>query len=368
MAYIIRSDAAMRNPENAVGNIHGFYGPSDYRAMLDFSHQMYLVDGESVAFGDVCSLARSGVARYLDVHGRIREAAENAPRFHAYTELQESGLLLEQATTNYCTGDANGSSFSAPNASAHLCVSWAGKGAVSPVATGLTLVAEVFESGRTSRFYSRSGAVSGTISVTGEVSEVMVTNSNFDTSYVPHGGTRSGETLKLVGVPLSILASGTGTILCRFALAPDNGASARNAYIGLSNSAAPHGGLEIDVSLRYTGLGTGEIVAHADGAASNVGVQIARNLGNRSNIAIVGGYFSGFGANAGIISYGQAGSDTAAAAGATPPTAIDEVYIGTLRTGMISNAPQLGAVLTHCIVYDRMVSNDEAFDLATFGT
>lgn len=370
MAYIIKSDAPLANPANAVGNIHGYYGPSDYKAMLDFTHRVFKVNGIERDFSDVLALSRPSEGRAFDVLGRENVVAAGQPRYHAMPTLRENGLLLENAVTNGADSDADGAAFSVANSSNRICLSWSGSGSVALSATGVAPSGPLREeSGRKAQFYSRSGAVTGTINVTGNVSNVMVHNGDYAASYVSHGQSRSADALQVIGDARALVAGGTGSILCRFAFLPDDGISLRNLdALALYNSAAPHGALTAEATYKYNGLGTGEVRAHADNAAINSSTQIARNLGNRNDIAIIGNYFSGFGQSAGVMCYGQAGSDTAANAGATPPTAFDQIHVGNFPAGMVSSSQIPGVVLTHIVIYDRMVSDDEAFDMAVFGS
>lgn len=366
MAYIIKSDATLNTPANAVGNIHGYYGPQDYRAILDFSHGIYELDGVANALSDLLSFTRASEARYVDVLGRERVAAGNEPRIHAIKESGVVGLLLERAHENYCTGDADGATFSATASGLNLCLSWSGTGSVS--IAGLTLIREVVEAGRTNRFYTRSGAVAGTITVTGTVQNVMVTNSAYAPAYVPHGVNKPDDLVQFAAPLLGLVSGGTGTLLARFALLSDDGNDNRDVdMFSLYNSSAPQGGISTQVGYKYSGLGTGEVQVHPDGAAMNGGTQVARNLGNRPQTMVEGVYFDGFGATAGIMCYGQAGKGIAVNEGATPPTAFDQVNIGRLAPGVVSSSTVAGLVLTHLVIYDRMVSDTEADGMALFG-
>ncbi|MBH9537537.1 hypothetical protein [Novosphingopyxis sp. YJ-S2-01] len=361
MTLITKSDARLVNPAAAIGNIHGFYGAQDYRAMLDFSHQIYRVDGEEKSFSDIVNLVRGGSdAQYLDSLGRYRTVSGNAPRYHMIPEKNEVGLLLEKETRNFLESDADGASFTATDAGEDILVSWRGSGTVTPNASDLALRREVKAGQRTARFYTRSGLKTGTVTVSGEARDIMVTNSNSARTFVPHLATRSKDDFALRGVPFDIVKSGAATLLMRFAFMPDNGNTRRTVFLLLRNDNAPNGLIRILSQYNRTGLDEGSISVVQDGGPSLAEATpplIARNLGNFNGNPIVGAYFSGFGARAGIISHGQAGQNTAASVSRTPPTAI---------TSMFLDAPD--AILTHAVIYDRMVSDDEAFDLAVFGS
>lgn len=366
MAIVLKSNARLNPSVTPVGNLHGYSGPSDYRAMLDFTHQRYLLDGQHLSFSQALSFTRTSTGSYLDVFGRTKIAPANMPRFNHIPESLEAGLLLETSLTNYVTAQTNGAAFSAPASSAKIVLSWSGTGTVSLVAAGVTLGATSVEGARTHRFYTRSGAISGTISITGDVYNIMIANSNSATSYVKYGTPLAEDNLTLSPATLALISGGAGTILCRYVYLADGGLTNRLMHpVVLYNGTAPRGGLLASTEHKYAGLSTGEVKVFSDGAAVNIGTQVARNLGNKPLVGVIAGiYFSGFGAQAGIISHGQAGRGAAATAGVTPPTAFTGAYFGRAPLGMLSAALNPGAILTHCVIYDRMVTDDEAFDMA----
>lgn len=149
MAFIIKSDAAMRSGRGRPENIHGFHGPQDYHAMLDFTHEQYIVQGKQRKFDEVVGFQRGAEATYVDVLGREHIARGNEPRIHTLTERRERGLLLERSKSNGATGDEHGAPFSVDNSSYPLVLSWRGNGDVSlDTSSALTMIAEGQESGR----------------------------------------------------------------------------------------------------------------------------------------------------------------------------------------------------------------------------
>lgn len=368
MAYIIKSDVSLSNSANAVGNIHGYYGPSDYAAMLDFSHGIYTVDGVDVDLSDVVSMTRASTGEGRDQLGRNITFAANTPRFHTVPELGMTGIVLENGHTNYAEGDTDGSAFTAPNASELIVLSWEGTGTVSLTSSDtFAETASGVEAGRNYVLHSRTGEVSGTISVTGDVSRVMVTNAINNSTYVPHGETFSTEVLRLIGDAASKLTDGTGAILLRFGFLGNGDYPNREIGFGLLNDSDPNGGIYAEVAYKYSSNGTGEVRLVADSGAINSGVWVARNLGSRPVVGIAGLYFENFGETAGVICYGQAGSDTAANAVATAPTAFGDVVLSKVPSGMVSGSKPGGIVLTHVVVYDRAITDTEALKMATFG-
>lgn len=233
----------------------------------------------------------------------------------------------------------------------------------------LTLVKTSIVNDRTTKFYSRapSGENTGTLSITGSAYDLMLSNSYGAPTFTPLNTTMEEDDLSLSSGLVSLVAGGTGTILCRFVYQPDDGsANRRSAPVTLLNDAAPNGGLRAFVEHQSTAMRSGRVEVFPDGAAVNGGTVITNTLGNKTDAFMSGVYFEGFGAKAGIICHGQAYSDTSANAGIVPPSAFSRVTIGKTPLGMAtSGVASPGYMLTHCVVYDRMVSDDEAFDMAT---
>lgn len=366
MAHVIKSNSILNNPANAIGNIHNYYGAPDYVGMLDFSNGIYKVNGVKKSITDVIAVNRPSEANYLDIFREFKTVGNNEARITYIPELGESGLLTELEHTNYVTSDANGASFTAKPSSSDLYISWEGTGTVAPAAE-LTLRREVKEGGRTHRFYERSGEVTSTIVVTGTVSKVMVTNSSRAVSYVEPLKTVSSDIVTLAGQLKTMLSGGEGTILCRIVMPEDNGFTANDFYMAAANPDAVGGGVLATATFKKTGINTASVSVMSDNAAINSGVQQARVLGNTNRVSIVGFTFSGNGAETGVISYGQAGFGNTTESPVTPPTALTEFYLGTIPIGMRSFTTTKEAVITHCVVYDRILTEKEASDAAFFG-
>lgn len=366
MSAIIKSNSTLNNTANAIGNIHSYYGAPDYVGMLDFSNGIYKVNGVKKSIGDVLAVNRPNTASYLDRFREMKTVGANQPRVTYMAELGEGGLLIEGAHTNFVTSDANGAAFTAKNAGEDIYVSWEGTGTVTPAAA-LTLRREFKEGGRTHRFYNRTGEVTSTVVVTGDVSKVMVTNSSRVVSYLAPLQVGAADVVQLTGQLKAILSSGKGTIICRIVLPNDNGIGGNDFYIAALNSAAPGGGILGSAAYAKTGLNTSRVVVLADGGAINSGVQQARNLGNTSKVSIVGITFSGNGSNTGILSYGQAGFGNTTQTPVAAPSALNEFYLGTAPSGMLSTQSTKDAVITHCVIYDRILTAAEASEAAFFG-
>lgn len=367
MAFIIKSNSRLASSANSIGNIHSFYAAPDYRVMLDFSNGIYKVDGNKKNISDVVLVSRASTATYLDVFGEQKEVGFNMPRISYLPESSESGLLIETTAENKVTGDANGSSFTVINASEDLYVSWSGAGTVTPIVSGVTLRREVISGNRTHRFYTRTSALTGTIAVTGNVSEVMVANSLYARSYLKPLQKGFSDVVRFAPLVKQVLSGGKGTILCRFILSEGTGRDNHVFHIAAVNSTALGGSVLASTTYKSAGLGEASVSVAPNDAAINTGVRQARLLGNRNKTAIMGMAFSAFGASTGIIAYGQSGFGNTASNPATPPTTLDEVYLGTAIAGILSFQQTANAVLTHCIVYDRVLTPEEANEAAFFG-
>ncbi len=364
MALVLKSNSSLKPSVSPVGNIHGYSGPSDYRAMLDFTCQRYRLDGSDLSFDDVATLTRNSKGRYTDIFGRWQEADFNEPRFHYMAEEGEAGVLLEGGVTNGLTSSANGASFSVANAGTKVTLSFAGTGDATISGAGITSLGTTFYGGgRTHKVYNRSGPASGTISVSGDVEEAMVYNGTTYYAYTPFGTVVSGETLRLSESMVALIAGGTGTIICRYKFTPDANVDRSVNPVSIRNGNSPAGGINAGVAARASGLGTSSVSVFADASAANTGEQVTSILGNRPPASIGGMFFSGFGANLGIIANGQAARGVPTSV--TPPTALTEIYLGIAAPGMYSFASSPNAILTHCVIYDRMVSDEEAFNMST---
>ncbi len=365
MAFLIKSDAVMTNKKNAVGNIFNYYGAQDYAAMADFARQIYVVNGVQKGFDDLFKYQRSSVGYFYSTLKKEERSLLNDPRIHSSSINQESGLLLEASITNFLNEGVDQESFVAVNSSYPVLLSWVGSGEVDIVNTSSVSLNKSFvESGRNFKFYNRTGQVSGNIQIVGQAENIVVCNSAHATPFVDYGATKSADYLEFSDEMVSLISSGDGSVVMRFALLEDDGDEVRYFDAIAYNSQSPAGGIRLDVAYRYGGQGTGIVAVHSDNASLNSSENAGRNLGNRSSVAVAGMYFEDFGQTAGVICYGQASEKTVAA---TPPSQIDEFHIGQLPGGVVSSSTQAGVILTHVVVYDRKMTEDEAFNASVFG-
>jgi hypothetical protein len=365
MAHIIRSNSKLNNPANSVGNIHNYYGPTDYKAMLDFTSNVYKVDGVKKKISEVITLTRSSEDSYLDMFGNLKWASANQPRIAYLPELNESGLLIEPGGRNLLASQANGTAFTAPNSSEKLCVSWEGSGAVTLVADGISVFETHKAFNRTYVFYNRTGAVSGTISVSGDVKNVMLYSGNHTTTYRRPNTTSAtpADVTRLHDSIASLLSTGSATILCRFVEIIGTNGLQTTDYIVALNSAAPNGSIYSTTRISDASVQTANLNIGADGAAVNRAVQATSVVGNTREVNVMGLMYENKGANVGLISYGQLVTKTG---NLNTPSNLDQYYLGTPPNGLVTSQFR-GAILTHCVVYDRMLTEEEARNVTFMG-
>lgn len=364
MAYIIKSNVALNNPANSLGDVSGYMGTPDFRVMLDFASGKYTVDGVDQSINDVISVEQSLVRSYLDFLGRKHLSSPNTPRITYMPESNEMGLAIEGGLNNFLLGN----SFTTANASEHLCVSWEGAGNVTLNATGTTLFATLKEFGRTFNFYTRTGVVTGTVSTTGDVSDVMVTNSNTTHLYKPYAsGINPYDVVKLKGLAKAVATSSNATILCRFIIHESAAANKPYAFsISVSNGVNPAGGILGVINRNSTNTSSSQVKVMPDGAPLNGGAVIATVVGNTNKVNIGGVSWKNKGAEASVIASGQVSNGLASSKSITPPSQLNDVYLGS-GNGVMSSSGFLGFTLTHCVIYDRQLSDEEVFNSAFFG-
>lgn len=353
MTYIIRSNSRLKLKENSVGNIHKFYAAQDYKAMLDFKNNIYLVDGVNKDISDVITTNGTREGSYQDLNGEYKKVPPKTPRLGGFISMGEGGVYLDFAYANALTSSDNGAAFTLTNSSERVYLSWAGTGTVS--IDSLALHSELDFMGRKHVFYNRSGGISGTIQVVGDVSKVMVSNSNVITSYTD-SPIREGSSVSINKALVSQYLNGKGTIVCRFASAP-NTLGTFNYTINAMNENAPEGKLEATYQIATSSIGTAELYVYKDGGVFADRVRQVALIGSGSDISIVGLTYSGNGANTGLISYGQSNFGSSVTSGAVPPSAINDVVI---------SAGNL-VVMTHCVIFDRILTPEEAQKISFFG-
>ena len=364
MAHIIRSNSKLNNTANSVGNIHNYYGPTDYRAMLDFTSNVYKVDGVKKNISEVITLTRSSEDSYLDILGNLRWASANQPRVTYLPELNESGLLIDSTSINYLISQANGAAFTAPNSSEKLVVSWEGSGTVNLVADGISVFETHKAYNRTYVFYNRTGAVTGTISVSGDVKNIMVDSKEYTSTYGRHNTTTAvAEVARLHDSIASLLSTGSATILCRFVeLIGINGRQSTN-YIVAFNSAAPSGSVFSTTRINDAYVQTADVRIGTDGAATDEAVSVTSVVGNTREVNIMGLMYENKGEKVGLISYAQLVTKTG---NLNTPSNLDQYYLGRPPNGLVTSQFR-GAILTHCVVYDRMLTEEEARNVTFMG-
>ena len=364
MAYIIKSNATLRNPENAVGNIFGYYGADDYKGMLDFSNNIYLVNGVKKSINEVIDVSRANASSVTNIFGEYTEVSSNTPRISYSNSLNVAGLITESRNTNFATGSDNGSSFTITDAVEDIYLSWYGTGNVVLNTTGLTLRTEFSSGNRTHKFYARSGGKIGTITVTGEVSNIVIANSNNIRSFTPYNQIAFADEVRLVGALRDMLRSGTGTIICRYALLPDSNRGFRNSFYLSAKNADKAGGVHLIVDDGTIGINTAEVKTNSDNTIA--GVQQAHILGSNAKVAVAGLMFKNNGAESGLLAYNQAGFGKLSDNSGVAPTTLTEFFLG-LTKGTDKGNTTTNAIITHCVVYDRVLSEAEATKAATFG-
>lgn len=350
----------------SVGNVHGNLGPSDYVAMLDFARGEYFTNLAGVRkdylVDQVVSVTRNSVGSYLDEFGVWRSSPASTPRVHRMQDLGVAGLLLEDARANYAASAANGATVTIPgaNAATAIMLSYYGTGDVSLTSASLTLQTSYVVAGRTVKEYGRSGslAISATLAVTGEVTRVQCEQDNahgnrpwrYASSFIEPGASRDAEVCELKDPIVALLAGGKGSVVLREILMPwnFNGPTLQQRVIPATlqfNNKTTLGGIIATRSAYSTQVGTDDVNSSLDGPPSAYVRRTGLN-GNLARSTVQGLMFNGNGADVGIISYGQVNIATGTGVTFSTP---NRIAIGTH-----------GGIITHAIVYDRMLSAPEA--------
>lgn len=365
MTYVIKSNATLENTAAAVGNIHNFDGASDYRAMLDFSNNIYKVNGDFVGINDAINVSRSTIATYKDIFGNTKIAASNQPRVGYFKDYDSSGLIVERAITNVLTSQSDASAFTLPNSTESACISWEGVGTASLVASGITLAKESEFGGRKYKFYTRTGAVTGTISITGNVKDISVHNGSNAYSYIPPSTTKNVEMASLAGSAKALATSKDITIITR-TLLPVSHATILGNYIALANSKSPQGAIFSVGLYNPTAVSASDIFVLPDGAGANNQKKAGGVAGTTPTFAVEALVSKNYGAEVAMLSRGQVTKNTTANIPAVPPTGMTDIYLANVPSGIVTSR-FYGGVITHCIVYDRALTDRELLNLSFFG-
>lgn len=348
-----------------VGSVHGDISAMDFRGMLDFSRgEYYTVTGgvrQDYGIGAAITDSRTSAAPYYDADGVLRSAAPNVPRIHSTQGT--AGLLLTPARTNLLTSGADGTVLVFGAFSDPVILSFMGSGDATLNSANLTLSDTFRSSGRTTKVYARSvsTAFNATLSTTGSVSEVQAERAPGALSSTPFMGYNTAiaiDTVSLSAPFTSLFAGGKGTIVVRSVYLP-SGVNDSRAYepIGL-RSASALGGLYHRVSASKSSIGTDNVYTANDGSALNGGTSRAQVTGNWRDSHVNGLAFSGYGDSAGVISRGQYAKATGLGAQFGE---ITSAYIGGEPAHWSTGAgTRTCGIITHCIIYDRMLSDAEA--------
>lgn len=372
MAVILKSNLAARK---TIGNIHGWTGPQDYVAMLDFNQGRYftIVDGQRTDLTpeQAFTLTRSSLGTYTDVTGTLRTASANQPRMQYLEEYGLTGVAVDQAMTNLAPNGSDGAAISVPAASTSMRVFVtfdATTGDAGVTAPELTLEKQwTLPNGRIVKSFTRSvsTAFTAALEVTGDASDITVTSGSVNPRcFIPYESTRAVERLTLGESVKALLSGGDGAVIARAIYYPIPLAQSRAGNMIAVKSGVGQGGLYARVSSSTTVNGTDGGFSAADGAGLNGATNRTGNIiGSWRDQHIKGLTWAGFGDSLGMMSYGQYAYATDI--GVTI-SGIDDIYIGG-DAGSVSSTSLLGGIITHVIVYDRMLSVDEALLAANVG-
>lgn len=363
MTLILRSD---RRALNSLGSATGFTGPLDFAAMLDFSRGDYFkMSGGSrvdLRIDQAVTVARStpGVVRRAD--GTRFTVPSNTPRISYNQKYGMSGLLIEANLQNLVTNPGNGSPVTIPSVSGFVVLSYEG-GDASLTHANLTLVDTFIAEGRTCKLYSRAaGTYVATLNVSGGATDVQAVSRPTNSGYYPghflgYGGAQGLETAQLGPDIVALLAGGNYSVIAQIVM-NKAGANALN-YCDMMRavSSSPYGGPAARTIRTTSANGTDAARTAANGAAATAGTIAASVTGTWNDVAVIGLTCQGNGATAGIISYGQyaKGSGTASSAPAS-------FYIGSAPTPV--GAWPVGGIIARMAIYDRMLTDDEAWGVA----
>lgn len=364
MALVLRSN---NRALNHLGEVNGFTGPSDYVAMLDFAGGSYFrMSGGSrvdMTIGEAINFTRAspGVVRRPDMS--LYTVPPNTPRISYNSAHGMSGLLIESALTNIITAPVNGSSVSVPASSGFVVLSFNG-GDASLSHANLTLVESYVAEGRTCKRYSRSSssAFAATLSVAGASNIQAVVRANgegyYPGNFLGYGGTQDADLAVLSPALVSLIAGGDYTIVMQVLMNAAGGNSLSYVEPIRVVSASPYGGAMVRSSRSTTSNGTDTASTAIDGAAATVaGATVRATLsGTWNDNAVFGLACQNNGDSVGIMSYGQYNKETALGAQSGPPS--------TVYLGGGARLLRIGGAITRVAIYDRMLTDDEAWGVA----
>jgi len=368
MTLILRSDSAAINH---LGGRHGFTGPTDYVAMLDFSAGDYFkIDGGNrvdIPLSGAISVARTseGVVQRRDMS--LYTVPANTPRLSYNSSKGVSGLLLEDPRTNLLTSGANGTALTIPNGSGFVILSYAG-GSAEITGTGLTYQQTWESGGRTCKRYSRdSGVISATLTTSGGASDIQVelavTNSGYYASlFMGYGGSKARDIATLGPDVVPLLTSGSFSIIMQVVMNDAPLTAINSSEVIRVVSGSPYGGVLLKTvrSSGASGSNTDTVHALADGSTTSATALRSTLNGSYRESTVFGVTCQNFGDDLGIISYGQYAKTVGAGVKFGAPAA---AYIG---GGPIGRA--IGGLVTRVAIYDRMLSDTEAWRSATAWT
>jgi len=351
-----------------VGNVHGNSGPADFVAMLDFGRdEYYRISGGAridYALNDVVAVSRASVAPYRLRDGVMRAVGANVPRRHYLADHDTEGLMVLQGRTNFAASASSGS-VTIPGASEAVILSYR-SGSAALTAAELTLAQTTVSGGRTFKRYTRStsSAISASLEVSGGAEDVQVElamGGSFASPFAGYGGSVAMENVSLKSPIKGLLSGGTGTIVTRSIFMSDFDVDNRAFAPIAIQSAAPLGGAVL-ISSRPKGGGGGTdgVWTYPDTTTWGAGTGRFNVVGNWRASFVTALGISGRGNALKIASYGQVNS---ASGLGTLFGAPSEILLGGATP--YANAPgRLGGIITHCIIYNRLLTDDELLLMA----
>lgn len=365
MTLILRSDARALNH---IGGSHGFSGPLDYVAMLDFSAGEYFVmtGGRrmDIPLNEAVSVSRisPGVVKRRD--GSLASVQSNTPRISYIPEYQMSGLLVESARTNFATSGANGSTVTIPSAGDPVLLSYSG-GDASLTSAALTFSHEYEANGRSVKYYTRSaGVIAATLAVSGGAHDIQVTQGQFGAwpgHFLGYGGSQAVETAALGSAFSSLIAAGEFTIVQQVCMNPTGALDVRDIHMMAVKSGAPQGGLYLRGAMDKSSLSTSSVRTSIDGSGSNQANPPRAHIGaSWRDVNVMGLTCRNQGDDVGFMIGGQ----YATASGLGPQFGTPaNIYLGG-EVGSFTLPSRIGGIITRCVIYDRMLTDDEAWAVA----
>ncbi|WP_126623127.1 hypothetical protein [Oceaniglobus ichthyenteri] len=363
MTLVLKSNNAA---SNSTGNVHGMSGPTDFVAMLDFSRDEYYTvlsgDRADYSLSNAVSVSRSSVAPYALRDGVMRSASANIPRRHYLSSVDAEGLLVMNARQNLLSsGGAGGVSI--PGATEWTILSYTG-GSAELSHANLTLESTRIVDGRTVKAYSRSptSTITATLSVSGatDLQVELASGGRCASPFMGYSATVAIESASLHAPFKDLLASGVGTVVVRSVALRGADADTRNFTPVAVQTSSPLGGVAVTSSRTTGSSGTDNGAVYADGAAWNGSTDTASVTGNWRDSMVHAIGFDGFGDNFTVASFGQISKSTGNGAVFGAPTAI---LIG--GASAYASAPnRCCSIITHVVIYQRMLTDDELLIIA----